>query len=469
MSRIAGSFRDPDGFVFEYEGQIYRALSPSAAELLTSLDRDGHLKRWADAGLIVTTSFVPAGPVFDALSALHPGYPAFLAHERLPLISYPCEWSPSMLADAAALTLRFQEELLSLGLSLKDATAYNIQFRNGRPVFIDLTSIEKPRHLAAWYALGQFNRMFLYPLILAQRAGWDLRSYFLANLDGRSTLQVGQAFSAWRRWSPSLLLDVGLPFALERRIKRAPAAQHGEASAPAGNPALQRSTLRRVGNKIRKLADSLHPETVWGDYTQTCSYDDTAEQSKKTIVADFLRLAAPATVLDLGCNTGDYSLIAAEAGAEVVATDFDVAAIDKLYRRLRDAADARPAITPLVVDLANPTPGFGFMNRERPPFLERVRADCVMALALLHHLLVGANLSLPLVRDLLASLATRHLVLEFVPPDDPMFRKLVEFRENLYAGLTLEDVLEAFAPAFAPVEIQPVEHSPRTLVLLRRK
>lgn len=462
MSRIPGSFRDPEGFVFEHGGRIFRALSSKAVEVLAPLEQGGHFRRWAEAHLVVATSFVPPGALFDELSALHPGWPAFLAHERIPLVSYPCEWSTTMLADAADLTLRFQEELLGLGLSLKDASAYNVQFVEGRPVFIDLTSIEKPERLDAWHALGQFNRMFLYPLLLAKHAGWDLHSYFLANLDGRSTLQVGQAFSAAKRFSPSLLLDVGLPYAIEKRIKHAPARSR-PASAPArGGAEIQRMTLHRLASKIGKLARSLRPDTVWGDYTNTCSYDDEAERSKKAIVADFLRRSAPGTVLDLGCNTGDYSLLAAGQGASVLATDFDVSAVDQLYRRLKDSPGR---VTPLVVDVANPSPGIGFMNRERTPFLERAHADCVLSLALLHHLLVGANLSLPLVRDLFARLADKHLILEFVPPTDPMFRKLVEFREDLYSDLTLESCIDAFAPDFAPLEVKPVEHSPRTLVL----
>ncbi len=467
MSRVGGSFRDPDGFVFEHEGGIYRALSAPEAAILAELDRGGHLRRWAEEGLAVGTAFVPPGPLADTLSALYPGMPAFLAHERLPIVTYPCEWSPAMLADAALLTLRLQEELLGLGLSLKDATAYNVQFRRGRPVFIDLSSVEKPARLDMWHALGQFYRMFLYPLLLARHAGGDLRGYFLANLDGRTTLQVGQAFSRFRRWSPSLLLDLGLPYHMERRIRNAPAATHPVSAAP-GNPDIQRATLGRLAAKIGKLASSFRADTVWGDYVRTCSYDGTAERSKKETVAAFLRTAAPRTVLDLGCNTGDYSAIAAGAGAEVLAADFDISAIDQLYRRIR-ADKSHPAITPLVLDIANPTPGFGFMNRERPPFLERVGCDCVMALALLHHLLVGANFTLEMVRDLFAALARRHLILEFVPPSDPMFRKLVEFRQDLHAGLTPEAVLGALAPAFAPLESRPVAHSPRTLYLLERR
>lgn len=466
MSRIPGSFRDPEGFVFEHKGRIFRSISAKSAEILKPLEKGGHFRRWADAHLVVESSFVPPGALFDELSALHPGYPAFLAHERIPLISYPSEWSTTMLADAAALTLRLQEELLGLGLSLKDASAYNVQFVLGRPVFIDLTSIEKPERLDAWHALGQFNRMFLYPLLLAKHAGWDLHSYFLANLDGRSTLQVGQAFSAAKRFSPSLILDVGLPYAIEKRIKYAPAKARPASATSAGGPEIQRMTLHRLASKIGKLARSLRPDTVWGDYTKSCSYDDEAERSKKAIVGDFLRRIAPRTVLDLGCNTGDYSLLAAEAGASVLATDFDVSAVDQLYRRLL-ASPSR--VTPLVVDIANPSPGMGFMNRERTPFLERARTDCVLALALLHHLLIGANLSLSLVRDLFASLANKYLVLEFVPPSDPMFQKLVEFRENLYSDLTLQACLDAFAPAFKLLEVHPVEHSPRSLLLLEKQ
>jgi hypothetical protein len=166
----------------------------------------------------------------------------------------------------------------------------------GRPVFIDLTSIEKPARLDLWFALGQFNRMFLYPLLLAKHAGWDLRSYFLSNLDGRSTLQVGQAFSFFKRWSPALLLDIGLPFALEKKVKA------GKAAAPvrppprpaeraAGHPAAQQMTLRRLDKKIAALAEAVAPETVWGDYTQICSYDGEAEASKKALVREFLQQA----------------------------------------------------------------------------------------------------------------------------------------------------------------------------------
>ena len=332
MGRISGSFRDPSGYVFQHHGRIFRALDPAATQLLQELEDRGHLARWTQDGLIVGTRSVTDSSLQAELAADHRGFAAFLEPDRIEPITYPYEGSASMLAGAGRLTLRLQGELLKLGLALKDATAYNIQFVRGRPVFIDLTSIEKPARLDLWFALGQFNRMFLYPLLLVKHAGWDLRSYFLSNLDGRTTLQVGQAFPFRKRWSPALILDIGLPFALEKKVKagkasapKAPAA--GPAGAPPGPRAVQEMTLRRLDRKIAKLAESIAPETVWGDYTQTCSYDDAAEASKKALVREFLQQARPASVLDIGCNTGDYSRIAAECGAHVLATDFDIGAV----------------------------------------------------------------------------------------------------------------------------------------------
>ncbi len=465
--RFSGSFRDPSGFVFQRGGRIFRAVDQTCHSVLQSLADKGHLARLVGAKIIVPTRFVEESALKKKLVSEHPGYGEFLEHELVPQITYPYEWTVSMLADAALLTLELQKQLVEIGCSLKDASAYNVQFVNGRPVFIDLSSIERPERVDLWFALGQFQRMFLFPLLLARHRGWDLRSYFLASLDGRSVEQVARSFGALQRWRPGLLLDVTLPLLLQRKTDKKNETKPQRLPKTSGQTTAQLANLNRLGSKIRKLAAGYRPQGVWADYTKTCSYDRTAETAKKNLVRNFLKSTSPESVLDLGCNTGEYSELAAECGAKLVtAADADHDAIEILYRRLR--SQSKP-ITPLVVDVANPSPGIGYMNRERARFLDRFNSQCVLALALLHHLLVSANLSLAAARDLFCQLSGRYLVLEFVPPGDPMFQRLLRFRVNLFADLTLEQCLRVFSERFNLLRQVAVENSPRTLLFFEKK
>jgi hypothetical protein len=444
---------------------VFRAVDAACRDNLRQLAQCGVLPRLMRSGAVVDTHFVDESALVWELRKAHGPHAAFLEHERLVHITYPYEWSLSMVAEAGIHTLDLQMALLEAGYSLKDATAYNIQFVNGAPRFIDLPSFERPDRLDLWYALGQFQRMFLYPLLLGRYRGWDPRSYFVANLDGRSVAQVADAFKGLQAYRPALLLDVTLPLLLERRSSGKVSNLHRGAGSSRG-AAAQIPNLKRLRNKLRVLADGYRPSEPWVDYTRECSYDDTAESAKKEQVAAFLKRIGAATVLDLGANTGDYSYVAARCGADVVAVDQSHDTIEILYRRIR----REPArITPMVVDLRNPSPGIGYCNTERPPFFERITADCVMALALLHHLIVSGNMTLEAVSDLLAGVVGAHLILEFVPPDDEMFRRLTEFRRDEFGSLTLERCIDAFSGRFDLEAQAPLPHSGRTLLLFRRK
>jgi hypothetical protein len=444
---------------------VFRAVDAECRDTLDHLTRVGLLPRLMHSGAVVETSVVDDAGLVRDFEREHGPRAAFLEHERLVHITYPYEWSLSMIADAGIHTLDVQMALLEAGCSLKDATAYNVQFVSGSPRFIDLPSFERPSRLDLWYALGQFQRMFVYPLLLGRFRGWDPRSYFLANLDGRNVEQVASSFSGLQRWRPGLLLDLTLPLLLERRSASGTAEVRATAAGSRG-AAAQIPNLKRLRSKLRSLADGYTPREAWVGYTRECSYDETAESAKKALVASFLSRVSPASVLDLGANTGDYSYVAAGCGADVVAVDQSHDTIEVLYRRLR----REPArITPVVVDLRNPSPGVGYRNEERPSFFERASADCVMALALLHHLIVSGNMTLDAVRELLLPVVKRHLILEFVPPDDEMFQRLTRFRRDEFGYLTIEACLDAFSPSFELEARAQVPHSGRTLLLLRRK
>jgi SAM-dependent methyltransferase len=463
--RIAGSFRDPSGYVFLHRGRVFRAVDAECRDTLQHLGQSGLLPRLMHSGAVVDTHFVEdAGLLAELWDAQGP-HAAFLEHDRLAHITYPYEWSLSMIADAGIHTLDLQIALLEEGCSLKDATAYNVQFVSGAPRFIDLPSFERGARLDVWYALGQFQRMFVYPLLLGRYLGWDPRSYFLANLDGRSASQVASSFRGLQAYRPGVLLDVTLPAMFERRSANKQAGARQASTGTAG-AAAQIPNLKRLRSKLRSLASGYKPTENWVTYTSDCSYDDTAESAKKAQIATFLERIAPSSVLDLGANTGDYSYVAARCGADVVAVDQSHDTIEVLYRRLR----REPArITPAVVDLRSPSPGIGYRNEERPPFFERISPDCVMALALIHHLIVSGNMTMEAVRELFAGFVRRHLILEFVPPDDEMFQRLTQFRRDEFGHLTLEKCIDAFSSCFQLEARAALPHSGRTLLLFRRK
>lgn len=472
--RIPGSFRDPSGYVFVREGRIFRAIDTECATILRALEKSGLLASLATEGLIVQTTFVEDKDpeLAGALAAENPGYTHFLEHARIPFVSYPYEWCASMLADAGGQTVALQKKLLGSGFSLKDATAYNIQFVKGKPIFIDLPSIEQPARLDVWFALAQFSQMFLFPLMLFRHHGWDLRSYFLGSLGGRDLGQVSSSLGRLEKWGPRALFDVTLPLHFQRKADSSKTdTGEGRAALEKTNkdPKVQLFILDSLQRKLKKMLAGYKTGGAWADYTTTCSYDNDAEKSKKKLVREYLEVAGAKHVLDIGCNTGDYSYLAAETGASVLAADGDHDAIEGLYARLK----AKPAnIEPLVIDLGNPSPAIGFMNEERSSFFARLtdsKVDCVLALALIHHLLVSGNLSLPAIRDMFYAMTSDYLILEYVPTDDVMFRRLMRFRVDLFKDLTLDSCRAVFEERFEVVRETLIPGSPRTLWLLKKK
>jgi ribosomal protein L11 methylase PrmA len=457
LPRLGGSFRDPAGFVFTADGALYRQVNRVFADEFDACTNEGLYDALIGERLLVAHERV------DLSLALTPDAHAVIAPQVVPFVSHPYEWCFGELRDAALLTIDTQLRALERGFVLRDASAHNVQFAAGRPVFIDTLSFERYRDGAPWAAYQQFCEHFLVPLALMakrdSRFGYMLREH----LDG-IPLQFGSALLPSRTWAdPRLLLHVHLHARAQRRYANA------TVSTEIGGRKLSKSALVSLVTNLRNAVAALswRPEgTEWADYTSATNYSDASALKKRELVLDYLRRVQPRVVWDLGANTGDYSRIAREVAPLVVAFDADPAAVERNYRDVRAQGDE--GLLPLVLDLKNPSPALGWAHHERMSLVERGPADTVMALALVHHLALSGNVPLEDVAAFFAQLG-RTLIIEFVSKADSQAQRLLRNRPDIFPNYTSAGFERAFGQFFAIADCQRVGDAERWLYLMTRR
>ena len=417
MKRHPASYRDPAGYMFTANGELRRAVLPAYRQHYEWATEKGIFKRWIAAGKMTS---------FEEVAEVPAGIYKVLKPKPVPNWTYPAEWSFEQLRDAAVLTLELNEEALAAGGILKDASMQNIQFAGGKPQLIDTLSIAQYTEGAGWKGFRQFCAEALYPLLLAQY----LPNFSLATMAayprGISATAVAEMLPVRARFSVSNWLYVFLPAALEKRAGTA--ARRNEA-------AVSTTAVQRNLAHLKRRIQSLRPagrQSDWGRYYAETILSEQYLQAKEKTIGNWLQQLNPQSVLDLGCNTGVFALLAAHnANCNVTALDSDAACIDRLYRE----AQARKLknLTVLVADLLHPLAGGGWAGKEWMPLLDRIQgAELVMALALIHHLALAFNVPLLSVTKLLHQLTTHWVIVEWVPKEDPKGQILLRHREDIF-------------------------------------
>jgi hypothetical protein len=474
VTRDPASFRDPAGYVLHHGEAVYRSLDRAAFDHLRTFLASPTYQRLSGNGDLLPVTVANASEREELARLEQRDDRWYVRQRRLSFISYPYEWSPRMLHAAAQCTLRIQAALIAQGFTLKDASAYNIQFdltdRGPAPVFIDITSIEGAPPQPLWMAYNQFIRHFALPLILYRQFGHDYRGDFLSDLEGVNPEAVYRLAGPLRRWFPPYLFLVTVPHLLRNlEAKRAaeferPAAQHAN-----HDRERDRYILTRLVRRLQRLIKRLEPAaraSQWTGYEVDNSYPPAAAARKEEFVTRACASLKPGHMINLGCNLGKFDLIAAGHGSEVLALDLDLPSVDAVYERAREH---HARIIPLRIDIAAPSPAIGWKNRERRSFLDRAcRCDCVMALAVVHHLLVTNRIPLYEIVELIARLSSRYAILELVDYTDPMFRRLARGNQDLYTELTIEAQERAFAERFRVIERCALEGIPRVLYVLEK-
>jgi ribosomal protein L11 methylase PrmA len=431
---LPGSFRDPSGFVFSHNGTIYRQINVCYQDTYERLVDSGLYSALCESGWLIPHE--EAGREHALSDAAY----KVIKPEQIPFVSYPYEWCFSQLKEAALLTLRIQIKALDFGMSLKDCSSYNVQFQNGKPIFIDTLSFESYQEGQPWTPYRQFCQHFLAPLSLVCYRDARLNLLLRHHLDG-IPLDLASSLLPFRtRFRFSTLTHVHLHAKAQKYLsaKASRTRKH----------TMSRSRLFALIENLETAVRALRwrPRGAWADYYETAAcYSTRAFQQKKQFVAESIDVIQPANVWDLGANTGLFSRLASQKKIPVLSFDSDPAAVEINYRECVNSGEA--LVLPLVLDLTNPSPALGWKNEERASLLERGPADTVLALALIHHLAISHNLPLSHIARFFASLC-QSLIVEYVPKSDPQAKRLLATREDIFPDYTQQSFESEFRKYF---------------------
>lgn len=380
--------------------------------------------------------------------------------KRIPFISYPYEWCFSQLKDAALATLNIQLKALEFGMSLKDASAYNIQFKDGKPCLIDTLSFEEYETGRPWVAYRQFCQHFIAPLALAAYGRVRLLRLLRTFIDG-IPLDLASSLLPRRTWlRPSLLSHIHLHSKSQQKYAQ-------DKSGKGKRVKISRSALIGLITSLKSAVNNLHwnpSGTEWADYYDMESYSEEATICKEALISDFIGGLDLKTAWDLGANDGRFSRLASESNIQTVAMDLDPAAVEKNY--IRCISDKTDNLLPLVIDLANPSPGLGWAETERFSLTDRGPVDLVLALALVHHLAISNNVPFAMIMDFFHSLG-RYVIVEFIGPEDAQVQKLAANRFDNLDWYTETAFRKSLDTGFDVIRREQIVDSHRTLYLLK--
>lgn len=454
MHQLPSSYRDNNGYVFEHGGNIFRWIRPQYFEHFNAFIDSGLYNELAEKNLLVAHREI-INKEFD-LPEMPEGKVIF--PDQVPFISYPYEWSFDMWKDAALLTLQIAEASLQKNMILKDATPFNVQFFNGKPIFIDTLSFEKYQEGKTWVAYRQFCESFLAPLLLMHYCHPDTNKLFSVYPGGIPLSMLVTLLPKRSMLNLNVFLHIYTQHEIATKAKGA--IKHGNFS------------KKKVEVLIRSLSgfvNKLSPKKVksaWDDYYSGTILGDDYLTAKTLLVTSFLKDIQFNSLIDLGANEGHFSVLFKDRAKEIISIDADANAVNDLYLTIKN--EKIKNILPLIINFTAPSPSIGWNNNERTSLKERLKGDVILALALVHHLAIAYNLPLQFIADWLATLG-KYLVIEFVPKSDEKVKLLLKNREDIFEEYSAENFRQVFLNQYEIVREEKVGGTDRILFLMKKK
>lgn len=450
-TRHPASYKDPSGFVFQSAGKIYRQVNKVYAAHYDLLIKSGLYDLLQKKNLLLQHKEVNE----NLLNA--EDWHLTLLPEQVPFVSYPYEWCFEQLKDAALQTLKIVKLSVEKGMILKDATPFNIQFYKGRPALIDTLSFENYDETKPWIAYRQFCENFLFPLWLSHYHKMNFQHLLSVYPDGIPATMAARLLPSKSILNPGVWMHVNLPAIMSKKNMKGKSIS-----------AFSKNKLLNLVSHLQSIIGQLDnsSKTTWSNYYKDSQYNSEYISGKEKIIRSMLQQLSGNKVLDLGANDGFFSLLAAENNFEVIAVDNDEQCINNLYKKTRQQDIS--GILPLCIDISNPSASSGFANNERASFNERIQVDVVMALALIHHLVIGKNIPLNLIASYFSRLAPQ-LIIEFVPKEDNKVQLLLQNKKDIYTTYTKEEFEKIFLQHFKIISSNIIPGTSRRIYLMRKK
>ncbi len=417
----SGSFRDPANSVVYLDGRVLRGLDAKAAADFSTFSATSAFAELRDSGKIIGTRQLGDEEIPSEVAGRFSGV---LEHQRVPFISYPYEWSFSMLQDAGALHLEILLACLEDGVSMKDGYSFNLQFLGVNPVFIDIGSFE-PVPSGPWIGYRQFCQTILYPLMLEAHLDIPFQRTLMGHLDGITPSEMNRLLRGTSKYRRGVMRNVTLQAATDKRFDRG----GRKTQEDLGNSGFGAELNKALAKKLLKTVTELKSDRAdsgWSAYRSTCSYSEEDREAKERFVTETASAGEIGVAWDLGANDGAYARLIAKHAQQVIAVDYDDVTVDAMYRSFKE--DGVTNILPIVMNLVDPSPARGWRGTERKAFTDRGKPDLVLALALVHHLALAANVPLSQIVEWFADIGGK-LIVEFVEPHDPMAERLLGNKE----------------------------------------
>jgi ribosomal protein L11 methylase PrmA len=457
-SRHPSSYRDPSGYVFYHNNILYRQVNLCFKDDYDLFIGSGLYQHLVDSSLMIQHTEDVANYTGDAdrYKTLRP--------QPLSLLSYPYEWCFDMLKDAALLTLKLATEAMKFGMMLKDASAYNVQWHNGKMIFIDTLSFEKYNAAKPWIAYRQFCEQFLAPLALMHYRQLPLQRLLLSYPEGIPLLIAKKLLP----WTSKLSLNSYLHLHLHASIIT-------RSSQPQpilnNNQSHKAFSSTKLTNLLRSLEELIHSfkmsdkSGVWsGYYDEALQRGEYVEQKEKIVEALISGLPLK-TAIDVGANEGTFSKLMVGKNITTISADLDHYSVNRLYISTKETSGSK--ILPLLIDFSNPSPAVGVNNEERASLLSRTNRDLVLALAVIHHLAIGKNITFHQIADLFAALGS-YLIIEFVPKEDEKVQLMLAQKKDIYDWYNEAAFVAAFEERFTIEQKRLIPSSGRTVYLMSK-